>query len=109
LENGAGLVIARPGLGREAFDLPVRRVGQPGEDVAQIRIMIEATTTTAFDDGVQDGATLPSLGLPDKQPVLFAEACCGILAKVLVDLNATLAEVNAQEGFATWMHGTKII
>ena len=63
-----------PGFGREVFYLPVGRVRQAGEDVTQVSEGIESTTTATFDDGVEDGATLPGLGFTDEQPILFAES-----------------------------------
>jgi hypothetical protein len=49
----------------------VGHVRQAGEDVAQVGVGIEAATTTAFDQSVDDSATLTGAGLPDKQPVFL--------------------------------------
>jgi hypothetical protein len=66
-------MLVGPGLGREVFCLPVRRVGQSGEDVAQIRIRIETAPAATLNDGVEDGASFPGLGFADEQPVLLSQ------------------------------------
>ena len=88
-----------PSFGREVFDLPVGRAGQPGEDVAQVGEGIDSATAAAFDDGVQDGAAFSGLGFADEQPVFLAEGrgANGILHQILVDLDAPIFEVNAKE------------
>ena len=61
-----------PRLRREVFDLPVGGGEQPGQDLVQIGIRIESMTATAFDEGVEDGTTFPSLGFANEQPI----SCC---------------------------------
>jgi len=88
-----------PGFGREVFDLPIGGGGQAREDVTQVGEGIDAAAAAAFDDGIEDGAAFPGLGLADEQPILFAEGggANGILHQVLVDLDAPIVEVNAKE------------
>lgn len=92
-------MLLRPSLRGEVWDLPVGGEGQPGQDMEQIGIRIESATTATFDDGVEDGATFPGLGFADEQPVLFAESggADGIFDQVLVDFNAAIVEVNAEQ------------
>jgi hypothetical protein len=72
-----GLNLTGPRFGSQAVDLPVGGVRQPGEDVAQIGLGIDAATAAAFDDGIKDGAALADLGFADKQPVLFRGQLAG--------------------------------
>ena len=39
----------------------------------QVGIRIETALATALDDGVEDGAAFPGLGLADKQPIFLTE------------------------------------
>jgi hypothetical protein len=79
-------------------DLPIGGVRQLGEDVAQVSGGIKPAPTAAFDDGVENGATLAGVGLADEQPVLFSEGggADGIFHQVLVDLDAAIAEVDGK-------------
>ena len=87
-----------PRFGSQVLDLPVGGVWQPREDVAQIGLGIDAATAAAFDDGIKDGAALTGLGFADEQPVLFSECGWpdGIFHEILIDLDAAIAEVNAE-------------
>ncbi len=89
-----------PSFRREFFDLPVGGGGQAGEDVAQIGIRIEATLAATLDDGVEDGAAFAGLGFADEEPVLFAEGggADGVFYQVLIDLDAAVVEVDAEQG-----------
>jgi hypothetical protein len=42
-------------------------VWQPGEDVTQVRVRIEAAAAAGFDDGVEDGAAVASFGVADER------------------------------------------
>ena len=91
-------MLLRPSLRGEVCYLPVGRMGQPGEDMAQIGIGIDSTTAAAFDDSVEDGAAFSGFGFTDEQPILFAEGggANGVFDQVLVDLDAAVVEVNAE-------------
>ncbi len=92
------LGLSGPSFGGELVDLPIGGVRQLGEDVEQVSEGIKPAPTVAFDDGVENGATLAGAGLADEQPVLFSESCGadGIFHQVLVDLDAAIAEVDAE-------------
>jgi hypothetical protein len=62
-----------PGCGRNLWDLVIGHVRQAGENFAKILVRIETTPTAAFDEGVDDGATLSRRRLADEQPVLLAD------------------------------------
>jgi hypothetical protein len=66
----------RPGFGCEVWNLPVGGMRQAGEDVVQVSVRIESATTARFDDSVQDG----------------------VFDQVVVDLDASVFEVNAEQG-----------
>jgi hypothetical protein len=51
--------------------LPVGHVGQASEDIAQVGERIEAAPATVFDDRVDDGTALASLGISDEEPVFL--------------------------------------
>src|SRR5271168_507979 len=95
-----GLSLICPSFGCEVFDLPVGGVRQAGEDVVQIGVRIESATAAALDDGVEDGAAFPSFGFADKQPVFLTEGRWpdGVFDQVVVDLDASIVEVNTQLG-----------
>ena len=89
-----------PVLRGELVDRAIGGVGQPGEHVAQVGERIDTAAATAFDDGVEDGAALASVGGTDEQPVLFAQGGGpdGVFDQVVVNLEATVVEINAQQG-----------
>ena len=62
----------------------------------------DASAAAGFDEGEQDGAALSGLRLADEQPVLFADGggADGVLHGVVVDLNATVFEIDEQQGHA---------
>ncbi len=88
-----------PALWCQFADLPVGGRRQPGEDVAQIGLGIKPATTTALDDGIEDGGVLTCFSFADKQPILFAErgGADGVLDEVLVDLDTAIVEIDAQK------------
>ncbi len=88
-----------PGFRGKLLDLPVGGHGQPGEDVAQVGVRIKAPPTAALDDGIEDGAAFPGIGLPDEHPVFLAEGggTDGVLHQVLIDLDASVGEVIAEQ------------
>ena len=55
------------------FDLAGGEGGKFGEDSAQVLEWIETVGAAGFDEGVEDGAALASLGFADEEPVLFAD------------------------------------
>lgn len=63
----------RPGFWGEIFYLPIRRRRQPNEDITQVSSGVEATTTAAFHDGVQDCAAVPGFGFADEQPIAVSD------------------------------------
>ncbi len=91
-------MVPGPGFGREVGDLPVGGGGQAREDVTQVSVRIESATAAAFDDGVEDGRAFAGLGFTDEQPVLFAQGggANGVFHEVLIDLDASVVEVNAE-------------
>ena len=52
-------------------DLAVGHVWQAREHFPQVGVGIKAATPAAFDDGVEDGAALASLGITDEEPVFL--------------------------------------
>ena len=84
--------------------MPVGGAGQSGEDVTEVGVRIDPTTAAAFDDGVEDGAAFPGLGLPDEQPVLLAEGggADGVFDQVLVDLDASVIEGGKGVNARSW-------
>ena len=81
-----------PSFRGKLLDLPVGGHGQPGEGVAQVGVRIKSTPTAALDDGIEDGAAFPCVGLPYEQPVFLAEGggTDGVLHQVLIDLDASV-------------------
>ena len=93
------LMLVGPSLRSECFDLPVGGIRQAREDVAQVSIRIDTATTAALHDGIEDGRAVSSLSLPNEQPIFLAERgrADGIFAKVIIDLDATIFEINAEQ------------
>ena len=89
-----------PGLGCHVLDLPVGQRRQAGEHFAQVGLRIDSSAAAGFDEREQNGAALPGFGFADKQPVLFADGggADGVLHGVVVDLNATVFEIDQQHG-----------
>jgi hypothetical protein len=52
----------------------VGHAGQPGQEVAQVGERVFAVALAGDDQRVEDGRALAGVGMPDKQPVLFADA-----------------------------------
>ena len=46
---------------------------EEGEDVLEVGVGIDASAAAAFDDGVEDGSTLPGSGFAHKQPVALTD------------------------------------
>ena len=87
-----------PGGGNDFGDLAVGHVGQPGEHISQISIRIDAATTAALDDRVEDRASLSGGGLSDEELVFLFDSSgpdC-VLDQIIVDLDATVIEINLQ-------------
>jgi len=61
----------RPGLGGNVLDLPVGHRGEPGEDITEVGVGIDAAAAATLDNGVEDGAALAGIGIAEKQPVLL--------------------------------------
>ena len=74
----------------------IGQMWEAGEDVAQVRVGIDVSAATAFDDGVEDRATLTGTGFADEEPVFLADSggADGIFHEVIVDLDASVAQVN---------------
>jgi len=47
-----------PSLRGDVFDLPIGHGGEPGEDVAQVRVRIDVATAAGFDEGVGNHVSL---------------------------------------------------
>jgi len=75
----------------------VGHVRQACEDFTEIRIRVEAATTAAFEDGVEDGAVLADLGITDEEPVLLAQGggANGVFDQIVIDLHPAVAQVRA--------------
>ena len=56
------------------LDLPVGHRGEPGEDIAQVGVGIDAAAAATLDNSVEDGAALAGIGIAEKQPVLFSKS-----------------------------------
>ena len=52
----------------------IGHAGQPGQEVAQVGERVLAVALAGDDQRVEDGGTLADVGMPDKQPVLLADA-----------------------------------
>src|SRR5687768_11752260 len=73
-------------------------MGQAGEDVAEVAVGIEAAATAAFDERINDGAAFAGSGFADEEPVFLSDGggANGILDQIIVDLDATVPQVNLQ-------------
>ncbi len=76
----------------------IGQMWEAGENVAQVGVGIDISAAAAFDDGVDDRATLTGTGFTDEEPVLFTDGggADGIFHQVIVDLDASVAQVNIQ-------------
>ena len=81
-------------------DLPVGHRGEPGEDVAQVGVGIDAAAAATLDNSVEDGAALAGVGIAEKQPVLFSESGRpdGVFHQVIIDLDSAIFEIDAKQG-----------
>lgn len=70
---------------------------ETGEDVAEVGVGIDVSAAAAFDDGVDDRAALAGTCFADEEPVFLAEGgrADGILHEVIVDLDASVPQVNS--------------
>lgn len=87
-----------PGFGGDVFDLPVSHLREAGEHFAQVSVRVDASTPAAFDDSVKDRAALAGFGLADEEPVFLAHGggADGVFNEVVVDLDTTVFEVDAE-------------
>jgi len=85
-----------PGRGDDLRDLPVGHAGQPGEDVFEIGVRINAPTTAAFDHGINDGSPFSRIRIAHEQPVLLADGrgADGVFDQVVVDLHPVIIQTN---------------
>jgi hypothetical protein len=76
----------------------VGHVGQTRENIFQVSVRIEAAPPAAFEDGVDDGAALASLGVADKELVFLADGrgANGVFHQVVVDLHPAIRQINRQ-------------
>ena len=60
----------------------------------------DATSATAFDDRVDDGAALAGVGSSDEHPVLLSEGCGadGVFGIVVIYLNLACFEIDFKVG-----------
>ena len=79
--------------------MPVGGVRQSSQDMAQVSGRVDPATTAAFNDGVQDRAAISGFGFTDEQPVAFSDGggADGIFHEVVVDLDAAVVEVYAEQ------------
>ena len=61
-----------PATGQDGFDLVVFHRGQPAQYIGQIFLGIDPATPTTLDDGVDDRAAPPGVGMADEQPSFAA-------------------------------------
>ena len=54
------------------MDLVVGHGQEAGEDVPEVGAEIDAATTVAFDDRVEDGSPLPGSGFAHEEPVFLS-------------------------------------
>ena len=87
-----------PGFGGEPMHALVRLGGQAFEDVGEVRGGVDALAMTVADEGVERGGSCSALRVAHEQPVLLANGTGpdGVLDKVGVDLQATVAEEHAE-------------
>lgn len=83
-----------PDFGGDFGDLGGGHFWQAGEDVAEVGERVEASAATAFDDGVEDGASLACFGGSDEEPVFlsYRGGADGVFDSVVVDLDASVGE-----------------
>ncbi len=76
----------------------IGQAGQAGEEVAQVGERVLAVALAGDDKGVEDGRALAGVGMPDKQPVLLAEAGRSqrVLDEVIVEAAHALMQVRRE-------------
>ena len=77
-----------------------RVVGQPGDQVDEVGLGIDAGEPAVFHHGEQSGQARPGLGVSDLQPVLRTELerPDGLLDQVVFDPRARFAQAAQQRG-----------
>jgi len=73
-------------------------VGQSREHIAQIGVGVNAPPSAALDEGVDDGAALTGIGIPNEEPVLFAKRrwANSVLHAIVVDFYLAVAQIHLQ-------------
>ena len=88
------------GRGKLAQVILVGHTGQSGQEVAQIGERVLAVALAGGDQRVEDGRALAGVGMPDKQPVLLADAGRSqrVLDEVIVEAAHALMQVRREGG-----------
>src|SRR5580658_8628636 len=75
-------------------------MGQPGQHVFEVSVGIDVAPPAAFDEGVDDGASLTGSGFSDKEPVLFSHGGGpnGVFDQVVVDLQTAIFQKEREGG-----------
>jgi len=60
--------------GQDGVDVLIGEAGEAGEQIAEVFPGIDAAAATTDDEGVEGGAAPTGVGMPQEQPVLFAQA-----------------------------------
>ena len=63
-----------PVFREEAVDLGVLHGRHPGKDVGEVFLGVDLSPAAALDNGVNHRTAPPSLGVPDEEPSLLADA-----------------------------------
>lgn len=89
-----------PGGGSDFGDLGVLECGQAGEQIVQVSVRIDASSSAAFNHGVDNGTALACSSFAHEKPVLLADrrGPDGVLDQVIVDLHLPFPEEDFQPG-----------
>ena len=89
------------------LDLPVGHEWQPGEQVAQVGVRIDAARAATLDDGVEDGAALAGIGIAEEEPVFLSErgGTNGVLDEIIVDFDSAIFEIDTKQ----WPVGERVV
>src|SRR5580658_520277 len=89
-----------PSLGSDLWYLMVGHSRQPGKDVAQIGVWIDASAAAGLDNGVDDCSALTGSGFSDEEPVLLADGggANGVFDQVVIDLQPAIFQKHGQCG-----------
>ena len=85
-----------PGRGSDFGNLVIGQMWEAGEDVAQVRVRIDVSAATTFDDGEDDRAGLAGTRFADEEPVFLSDGggSNGVFHEVIVYFDASVSQVN---------------